>query len=147
MFTFIWGNNPFKTEAESAANIAFIRAQYINNGIGRWAVIEKLTGNFVGWAGLKLMLETHNGHTNYYDLGYRFIQCHWGKGYATEAAKAVLDYGFRVMGLNEIIGIADIDNTSSIKVLEKAGLIKSGLFDYNGKVHYWMSIEKSDFKF
>lgn len=63
------GNNPFKTLSESKANIKFIRQQYIENGIGRWAVIEKESGNFIGWAGLKLITDSCNNRSGYYDLG------------------------------------------------------------------------------
>ena len=52
------GNNPVKTKEEIKAAIKFIRQQYIDNGIGRWALIEKSTGEFVGWGGMKLIKET-----------------------------------------------------------------------------------------
>ena len=88
-----------------------ILPQYKNN-IGRWAVYLKSTNEFLGWCGLKDV----DGEI---DLGYRYIQKYWGKGYATEAAKAVLNYGIK---LKNIIGRADSRNTASIKVLEKIGL-------------------------
>ncbi|WP_293789385.1 GNAT family N-acetyltransferase [uncultured Pedobacter sp.] len=137
------GNKPVKSITQSLANIEFIRKQYIDNGIGRWAVIEKATGDFVGWSGLKLITETTNNHINYYDLGYRFSKRFWGKGYATETAKAARDYGFNELNLNEIIGIADINNLGSIHVLEKVGLKRISIFDHGGAKHYWMKIRKS----
>ncbi|WP_025144572.1 GNAT family N-acetyltransferase [Pedobacter jeongneungensis] len=136
------GNKPVQSIEQSKADIEFIRKQYIENGIGRWAVIEKSTGNFVGWAGLKLIKELTNNHNNYYDLGYRFSKRFWGKGYATEAAIAVRDYGFNELKLNEIIGIADISNLGSIHVLKKIGLKQISTFGYHGIQHYWMKIEK-----
>lgn len=138
------GNNPVKSIAECETAIELIRKQYIENGIGRWAVIEKATGNFVGWSGLKLIRETTNNHIDYYDLGYRFSKRFWGKGYATETAIAARDYGFNELKLNEIIGIADIDNLGSIHVLEKVGLKKLNIFDYQGIKHHWMKIERID---
>jgi len=136
------GNKPVQSIEQSKADIEFIRKQYTENGIGRWAVIEKATGNFIGWAGLKLMTETHNNHSNYYDLGYRFSKQYWGKGYATESAIAARDYGFKVLKLDEIIGIADIGNLASIHVLEKAGLKRISIFDYRGIKHHWLKIVK-----
>ena len=136
------GNKLAKSIEQSIAEIEFIRKQYIENGIGRWAVIEKATGNFVGWSGLKLIKESTNSHINYYDLGYRFSKRFWGKGYATETAIAARDYGFNELNLNEIIGIADIDNLGSIHVLEKVGLKRISIFDYHGIKHHWMKIEK-----
>jgi ribosomal-protein-alanine N-acetyltransferase len=51
--------------------IDFVRQQYTDHGIGRWAVIDKRTNAFIGWTGLKFITELTNGHKNYYDLGYR----------------------------------------------------------------------------
>ena len=136
------GNQPISTIIQSKAEIAFIRSQYLENGIGRWAVIEKETNRFVGWSGLKLIKETCNNHINYYDIGYRFLRKYWSKGYATESARAAINYGFEVLNAKEIIGIADLENASSINVLEKIGLKRIEIFDYRGKLHHWMRIEK-----
>ena len=137
------GNRPVKSIRQSIAEIEFIRKQYAENGIGRWAVIEKATGNFVGWSGLKFIKEATNNHIDYYDLGYRFSKRFWGKGYATETAMAARDYGFNELKLNEIIGIADINNLGSIHVLEKVGLKRVSIFDYDGTKHHWMKLKKS----
>jgi RimJ/RimL family protein N-acetyltransferase len=134
------GRKPVKTIEESRNLIAFIREQYNTNGIGRWAVIEKETQEFVGWAGLKLIREPINYHTNFYDLGYRFIRRYWGKGFATEAAKASLAYGFGQMQLKEIYGMAHIHNTASQQVLTKAGLQYLETFDYEGEQMHWYKI-------
>ena len=116
------GNKPIEHIDESRKIIDFIREQYISNGIGRWAVIEKSTNTFLGWSGLKLVTDTINGHNNYYDLGYRIIPRYWGKGYASESAIASVQYGFDTMGLKEIFGIAEEGNIASQNVLQKAGL-------------------------
>ena len=63
---------------ESRAIIAQIRQQYIDHGIGRWAVILKETNEFLGWAGLKFHASM-NAYENVHDLGYRFLQKHWEK--------------------------------------------------------------------
>lgn len=116
------GNNPVKSIDESIAAIKFVRQQYVDNGIGRWAVVEKASGNFIGWSGLKYVTEPIAGYVDYYDLGYRFIQEYWGKGYATESAIASLAYGFEVLQLTEIKAMADIENGASNHVLKKVGL-------------------------
>ena len=115
--------------------ILFIRQQYIDNNIGRWAVIEKETGSFIGWSGLKLVKTMVNNQTNYYDLGYRFIKRFWGKGYATETAKASLEYGFNILKLNEIYGMADCQNIASNSVLKKVGMNFIEIFEYEGAPH------------
>ena len=94
-----------------------IRKQYSDYGYGRWAVIEKASGEFTGWCGLKLMSEN-----NEIDLGYRFQKKFWGKSFATEAAMASLKFGFEIKKLERIIGRAMTANIASIKVLEKCGM-------------------------
>lgn len=93
-----------------------ILPQYKNNP-GRWAVQLKETNEFIGWCGLKYLSKT--GET---DLGYRFHRHAWGKGYATESAKYVLDYGFNQLQLREIMGKVHAENAGSINVLQKIGM-------------------------
>jgi ribosomal-protein-alanine N-acetyltransferase len=93
-----------------------ILPQYPNK-LGRWAVHLKSSNEFIGWCGLKYLAELDE-----IDLGYRFFEQHWGKGYATESSKAVIKYGFNTLQLKEIVGRAAVDNANSVKVLEKAGL-------------------------
>ena len=93
-------------------------SDYKLNGFGRWAVINKSTNEFIGWCGLKF-----NELENETDIGFRFFEEEWNKGYATESATACLDYGFKTLKLNRIIGRAMKENTASIKVLEKIGLV------------------------
>lgn len=90
-----------------------ILPQY-EKGIGRWATHLRSDHRYIGWCGLK-----DTGRE--IDLGYRFLSLYWGKGSATEAARAVLDYGNR-LHMPNIIGRAAEENSSSIKVLEKIGM-------------------------
>jgi len=122
------GNQPLKTWEETPGRIEFIRQQYIDHDIGRWAMIEKDTNNFIGWTGFKFINETVNGYINYYDLGYRMIPKYWGKGYATEAAKACLDYGINQLKLKPVYAIADDSNSGSKNVLVKAGFTPAETF-------------------
>lgn len=140
------GNNPITTIEQARYYIGFIQQQYIDNGIGRWAVIEKATGNFIGWSGLKLMKELTNNHVEYYDLGYRFAKKYWGKGYATESAKAMLDYGFNQLAQSNIYALAHIGNSGSRNVLEKTGLRYIETFDWNGTDHDWFSISRQEWE-
>ncbi len=136
------GKSPIKSIEEARDVIAFIREQYITNGIGRWAIVEKASGNFIGWTGLKFVRDTINNHTNFYDLGYRLIKKYWGKGYATESAIACRNYGFNELNQPALYAITDVGNAGSRKVLEKAGFICLETFDYDGKPHFWLEANR-----
>lgn len=138
------GNDPVKSKEQIKDVIVFIRKQYLENGIGRWAVIEKETNTFIGWCGLKYFTETINKHIHIYDLGYRFAQKHWGKGYATEAAKACIDYGFNKMDLKEIYAMTDSRNLNSNNVLKKLGFNFIEKFDYDGDESDWFKLSRVD---
>lgn len=136
------GNNPVKTIEEIKAVISFVRQQYVDNGIGRWALIEKSSGEFVGWGGMKLIKESTNNHIDFYDVGYRLLKKHWNKGYATESAKASLKYGFEQMNLDAIYGMTHIDNAASRNALEKSGLQFVETFEKDNMLCNWFKITK-----
>ncbi|MBG6234049.1 RimJ/RimL family protein N-acetyltransferase [Pedobacter sp. CAN_A7] len=73
-----------------------------------------MDNEFLGWCGLK-----YDEHLNETDIGFRFFEDYWNKGYATESAKACLTYGFKKLGLKIIVGRAMADNIASIKDIEK----------------------------
>ncbi len=73
-----------------------------------------------------------NGHSAFYDYGYRLCSRFWGKGYATEAGKAAFNYCVETMNLKEVYAMADINNTASRNVLEKTGFIFDKTFPYDG---------------
>lgn len=100
--------------------------QYKNYGYGRWAVHTRHNGAFIGWCGLKFRPERSET-----DLGYRFIKSAWGQGYATEAARATLDYGFGKCNLATIGAVAQTGNIASLKVIEKCGMqfVRFGMID------------------
>jgi len=108
------GDPPFKNINEA---LDFIKNynHYKEHGFGRWAVILKENDQFIGWCGLKYNEE------NEIDLGFRFFKSQWGKGYASESAKATIQYAKSALGMKSIIGRAAQNNVASIKVLEKLG--------------------------
>ncbi|MBV6442321.1 MAG: N-acetyltransferase [Haliscomenobacteraceae bacterium CHB4] len=136
------GAPPVQHRQESLEIIRFVRSHYILYGMGRWAVVLKETGEFLGWCGVRPMREMKvNGRTDFVDISFRFTRRYWGKGYATEAAKAALDYGFQVLGYTEICSFADIRNVASQRVLEKIGLKRKNEFELEGDTLVWF--EKS----
>lgn len=136
---------PVQNKQQAVDAIQFIRQQYIDNGIGRWAVIDKKTNAFMGWAGLKLITEIINDHINFLDLGYRLIKKYWGQGIATEAAHASLKYAFETLQANEVYAHAHAENTGSNRVLTKVGLTLTETFVHHGITCNWYKIERKDF--
>ncbi len=90
---------------------------YAVHGFGRMACIEKSSGRLVGFSGLKYVDELQD-----VDIGYRFLPDCWGKGYATESARVLMEDGFRRFGLKRIVGLVHPENMASTRVLVKLGL-------------------------
>lgn len=90
---------------------------YKKYGYGRWTTVLKETGEIIGWCGLKYLDDI-----NETDLGYRWKPKHWGNGYATEASLACLEFGFKQLGLEQIVAQAYKENVASIRVMEKIGM-------------------------
>lgn len=100
---------------------------YATRGYGRWACVHREERQVIGFAGLKYLDDLQA-----VDIGYRFLPQYWGQGLATEAARAVLHYGFSVLKLDEVIGLVLPDNPASARVLEKIGMHRFGQIDYDG---------------
>lgn len=135
------GNKPVVSIEESQKYIDFIRKQYVENGIGRYAVILKETNEFIGWCGIKFITEFENNHVNFYEIGYRFIEDYWGYGFGYESAKAWLDYGFKTLKIKTIYASAHIENMGSRRILEKIGMQQKNEFDSEGIKCIWYELE------
>lgn len=138
------GNNPVSSIEQSKTMIKDILEQYKTNGIGRLAIVLKDTNEFIGWSGLKYE-QVLRKEFNYYDLGYRLKEQFWGKGYATEAAIASLDYGFNDLKLKEICAAADVNNLASNYILKKIGMQSSGTFTYEEHLCNWYEMKNPNF--
>lgn len=138
------GKKPITSLAEAKKIIDYVRKQYKNYGIGRWAIIDKKTKAFVGWCGLKYE-KVLRSDFNYYDLGYRLKKQYWGNGIATETALAVIDYGFNHLNLDQIGGAADANHIASNKILQKVGLKFVDTFTYNSSLCNWYNLKKDIF--
>jgi len=132
------GQNPIGTIEEANDVVQFILNQYAKNGVGRWAVIEKQSGDFLGWTGLKFHNKMENNHIDFYDLGYRFKFQHWNKGYATEASLACLKIGFEQLQLQEIIAMVHPDNLASMHVAQKCRFEFIETFSSENSVWNWL---------
>jgi len=137
------GNHPIKSLEEAQEIINYIQGQYKQYGIGRWAIIEKETNEFIGWTGLKFETEVRDD-MDYYDLGYRLKKKFWGQGIASETAFLSLEYGFQNMDLPIIYAGAHIDNIGSNKILQKVGMQLLEVFEYDGMSHNWYRLKKEE---
>ena len=123
------GTPPLTDIAQSRAALARLQGEYRTEGLGRWAVELHATGEFLGWAGLKMNHKVVNGHADFIDIGYRLLEPHWGHGYGTEASRAWLAHGFGALGLPLISGYAEAAHGASRHILEKIGLLLVNLFE------------------
>ena len=137
------GNNTVKSIEDSKDMIVKILEQYQTKSVGRLAIIDKTTKAFLGWCGLKYE-ENLREEFNYYDLGYRLKPKYWGNGYATEAAIASLNYGFKDLKLKEICAAADVNNKASNIILQKIGMTVSEKFMHKGQLCNWYTIKSTN---
>ena len=115
------GDKPLTHIDQARQRIDSVIQQYEEFGVGRLVAVLKETNEFIGWAGLKYIKELNSRRDNF-DLGYRLLKRHWGKGYGTESAKAFIRYGFDVMKLLRISAYIDVDHVVSARILDKCGL-------------------------
>lgn len=138
------GKSPIQTIEQSLESIRYIRQQYLDYGIGRWAIVDKKTNQFVGWGGLKFRTDVVNGQTCFYDVGYRLLRRFWGQGFATESAKATLKYAFEELSLNTVYALANVENNASRKALLKSGLKITARIENEGILCDWFEIKREE---
>jgi RimJ/RimL family protein N-acetyltransferase len=127
---------------DSAAYRERVRTKWIpyyarGKGYGFWAALEKATGAFLGWVCLRPALDylfaAEAGHrANEVELGYRLRRAAWGRGYATEAARALVPKAFAESDAACVVATALVGNVASTRVMEKAGLQRVGQFAMPG---------------
>ncbi|MDA3631013.1 GNAT family N-acetyltransferase [Saccharopolyspora sp. WRP15-2] len=113
------GPAPTRTEVAEELLPRYLSYYEKFGGLGKWAAVERGTGRFVG---VFMLHPEDGGPLDEAELGYRFHQFAWGKGYATEGSIALLGKGFGDFGLRRIFAQAMTVNGGSRRVLEKAGM-------------------------
>jgi ribosomal-protein-alanine N-acetyltransferase len=118
------------TRAESDAMAARIRDGLARRGYGFWAVEAPGVADFIGFVGLSVpSFEAH--FTPCVEIGWRLARAHWGQGYATEAARAALDHGFRALALHEIVAFTVPGNARSLSVMTRLGMSRAEADDFD----------------
>ncbi len=126
--------------ASKEKHIQFIKdrmeAKY-PKGMGYWT-IETKSNEFVGW----IMLIPIDGVGPEIEMGWRLNRKSWGKGYATEAAKVILQYALEHLDLQEIVADINKHNRGSIRVAEKLGFTNEGTYANNSETDVRYSISQ-----
>lgn len=103
------------TREEAVAALQSVFEHWETHGFGRWAVVDKQTGTFIGLGGLRTLQGTP-------EVVYHLAKAYWGRGLATELARASLRYGFEEHKFDRVVAIAKPANLASIRVMEKVGM-------------------------
>ncbi|MEV4626434.1 GNAT family N-acetyltransferase [Micromonospora sp. NPDC049523] len=120
---------PVLNPHEAAASIESFQHDLDRNGFGFWAVQVRATGEFIGFTGLDPVDE--NMPFTGVEAGWRLARTAWGHGYATEAARAALAYGFNTVGLPEILAITTKTNLRSQAVMRRLGMTTDPAEDFD----------------
>ena len=96
------------------------------HGYGNWGIVPEGDDQIIGWVGLQFLPEL-----NETEVGYLLNAPYWGKGYATEAARASIQFGFEQCTLDSIIALVHPENIASRRVIEKCGI------SYEETIHLW----------
>lgn len=120
---------PFADRAASDAVAEKLKAHIETHGFGFWALEEKGGSPFIGFTGI-----IHVGDDMPFapaiEIGWRLARTHWGKGYASEAAKSALAYGFGTLGLAEIVALTVPANIRSQAVMKRIGMQRDERDDF-----------------
>ncbi|KGJ86971.1 GNAT family N-acetyltransferase [Colwellia psychrerythraea] len=145
---FLNGGTPTSIEQVNKVFIPRMNA-YRNNelGWGIWQVSDKVSNEYLGWVLIRPMsFFTESPNTKDLELGWRFFQATWGKGYATEAAIAIRDAVIANTDVTHVSALAVADNLASIGVMKKMGmnfvrayLHEDPIGDFDA-VHYQMAV-------
>ncbi len=115
---------PLKTMKETEAAITRVAERWKQLGYAWWALVEKKSSAIVGAACVQ---NTANVPEAPLEIGWRLATAEQGKGYATEAGQAAMDFAFDHLGAEYVIAVADQENTSSHKVMQRLGMTYRGI--------------------
>ena len=132
------GKGP-RTKEETQQELNRFIADWQKHNLSPFAAIHKQTGKLIGRSGLYL-----NQRSPYPQLGYVLHRDYWHQGFATEVAKASLNYGFNTRNFPHIHGFVMLENNVSHHILEKLGMwLETDRFKYNDRLYarYGISLE------
>ena len=121
---------PLLTPGQAEAWVLNFQDDLDRRGFGFWAVEVRASGEFVGFTGLGI-LDDEMPVDGSVEVAWRLARTAWGHGYATEAALAVMEYGFGPLGLSEIVAVAMAENVRSRAVMERIGMNRDPAGDFD----------------
>ena len=130
---------------QSEEQVAGFVRHWEERGFGLWAMEHRATGAFVGFVGL-LRQENWPEGEHKTEVGWRLERSFWGRGLATEGARASLRYGFEEMDLEGIISFTLPENAASRRVMEKAGLTLRGEVLWKDHELVWYAIGREEWE-
>ena len=117
------------SRVESDHLVDLIQDGLVTRGWGLWAIELLATATFIGFVGLNAV-PFEAEFTPAVEVGWRLGRAHWGHGYATEAARAALDFGFQHAGLDEIVSFTNVGNLRSQRVMQRIGMTRDPAGDF-----------------
>ncbi|HEY1843414.1 MAG TPA: GNAT family N-acetyltransferase [Buttiauxella sp.] len=112
-------NGVIKTPEETMEGIKRVQARWDKYKFSWWAIKEKSSGVIVGAACLQHLANVDGAPL---EIGWRLVPGHNGKGYATEAAKAIVDFAAEQVGATYLVAVADPENIPSHRVMQRLGM-------------------------
>jgi RimJ/RimL family protein N-acetyltransferase len=135
------GDRRVPTLQEAWRAVAGWLGHWALRGYGQWAIEERASGRFIGRAGIINPVDWPGA-----EVGYLLGKDWWGRGYATEAATAAMDWGFRQIGFSDLLSLIDPDNQASIAVATRLGESLRGEADLWGQTVLVYGISRAEWE-
>jgi RimJ/RimL family protein N-acetyltransferase len=135
------GHGAHRSTAETRAALRGYADALAARGYGFVAVVERASGDLIGDAGLHPL----GGRGPDIEVGYTLARSAWGRGYGTEAARALVEYAFAALDAPRVVAQVEPDNLPSRHVLEKLGMTERATRIAHGRPHLLYGVERSDY--
>ena len=132
------------SDVEARRAIAHLIRHWRTRGYGEWAVVEKASGALIGQIGLVHHADWLADPTQI-EVGWMLARRAWGKGLATEGARATLRYAFDALGIERVVSITRPENQRSLRVMQRLGLEPVGSAEWKGGTVLWYAIDRATY--
>jgi len=136
-----WGPNPDRAKSQEQLAAIIERIEGMDPGLGWWALVDKTTGAIQG----NVCIQPSKAVSGAIEIGWHLMKQGQGKGFATEAARALIRYAFERLEIDALIAPIVPDNKASGRVATKLGFTKGERLEYWGYEHDIWRLKRSDF--